>query len=303
MKIKCIDNRKTTLSVFALGFMLGIPNLTYADFKFTAIDVPGSALTEANGNSAKQIVGSYDDADGNTHGFILNKKDVFKKVDAPNSILTLLNEVNEEGQIVGTYADSTRLHGFFLDKGKGKIITLDPPGSIRSQGGGINEKGKIVGAYRTSDQRRHGYLWRNGVFTSFNVPNDHPVLGTVPLGINDRSEIVGNYVAGSGGILGPNDGRHGFLLSKDVYTQLDYPGAAFTVAQGINNEGEIVGQYFNDDDSGHGFFRSKKGIYTSIDITDATFTAAYSINDKGEIVGSFDDIDGNTHGYVGTPKD
>jgi probable HAF family extracellular repeat protein len=284
---------KSMLSAVAFCLVLSIPGLAYAAFNFTTIDVPGSTLTEANGNSTKQIVGDYDDVDGNKHGFILDKKGIFRKVDVPNAPLTLLNEVNEEGQIVGTYFDGTRLHGFFLNKGN--ITTLDPPGSIRSQGGGINEKGQVVGVYRTSDQKRHGYLWRNGVFTSFNVPNDHPVLGTVALGINDQGQIAGNYVD-------LNGDRHGFLLSKGIYTQLDFPGAAFTIAQGINNEGQIVGQYFNDDESGHGFLLSKKGGYTSIDIPDATFTAAFAINDKGEIVGSFDDVDGNTHGYVGIPK-
>ena len=291
---------RTTLKMLALVLMVSVPSLTYADFKFKTIDVPGSTLTEANGNSTKQIVGDYDDVDGNTHGFILDKKGTFRKVDAPNAIATLLNEVNEEGRIVGTYLDSTRLYGFVLDKGK--ITTLDPPGSIRSQGGGINEKGQIVGAYRTSDQKRHGYLWLNGVFASFNVPNDHPVLGTVPLGINDQGHVVGNFVELNGGQSNPNEGRHGFLLNKGIYTQLDFPGAAFTIAQGINNEGQIVGQYFNDDGSGHGFLRSKKGVYTSIDIPDATFTAAFSINDEGEFVGSYEDVDGKTHGYAGSPS-
>ena len=283
----------------ALSLVLSIPGLAYAEFNFTTIDVPGSTSTAANGNSTKQIVGGYDDAGGNTHGFILDKQGTFRKVDVPNVLSTQLNGVNEEGQIVGTYVDSTRLHGFFLNKGK--ITTLDPPNSIRSQGGFINAKGQIVGAYRTSDQKRHGYIWRNGVFTSFNVPNDHPVLGTVPLGINDRGQVVGNYVDGNGGLLGPNDGRHGFLLNKGIYTQLDVPGAAFTVAQGINNEGQIVGLYLNDDDSEHGFIWNKEGGYTTIDVPDGAWTDVYSINAEGKIVGAYGDVDGVTHGYVGRP--
>jgi probable HAF family extracellular repeat protein len=309
MKIKSIDSHKTTLNILALGLMLSIPQLTYADFKFTTIDVPKSTATNANGNSTKKIVGAYRDTEGNAHGFILDKKGEFRKVDEPNATDgdivvptpggTTLNEINEKDQMAGTFGDGKRLHGFFLDNGK--FITLDPPNSIRSQGGGINNRGQVAGSYRTSDNKRHGYLWRNGVFTIFNVPGDHPLFGTVPLGNNDRGQIVGNYVEANGGNTGPNEGRHGFLLSKGIYIQLDFPGAAFTVAQGINNQGEIVGQYFDDLDGsiGHGFLRSNKGIYTSIDLPNATFTAAFSINDKGQFVGSYDDVDGNTHGYVG----
>ena len=94
--------------------------------------------------------------------------------------------------------------------------------------------------------------------------------------------------------------RHGFLLSKGVYTTLDVPDAAFTVAQGINNAGQIVGLYVDRDDKEHGFVLSN-GVYTTIDVPNSTATAVFSINAQGAIVGSYDDADGVTHGFVGTP--
>ena len=65
------------------------------------------------------------------------------------------------------------------------------------------------------------------------------------------------------------------------FTTIDVPGAAFTVASGINNRGRIVGSY-----DGHGFLLDK-GTFTTIDVAGALETHALGINDRGEIVGFF----------------
>ena len=49
---------------------------------------------------------------------------------------------------------------------QGRFTTLDPPGSIRSQGGFINAQGQVVGTYRDANDRRHGFIWSKGVFTT-----------------------------------------------------------------------------------------------------------------------------------------
>jgi hypothetical protein len=48
-------------------------------------------------------------------------------------------------------------------------------------------------------------------------------------------EIVGEFT--SSGIT------HGFLLSQDVFSAIDVPGATSTNALGINESGDIVGAY------------------------------------------------------------
>jgi uncharacterized membrane protein len=93
--------------------------------------------------------------------------------------------------------------------------------------------------------------------------------------------------------------RHGFVLSKGVYTTLDVSGAAFTVAQGINNPGQIAGLYVDEEGTSHGFVLSE-GRYTTVDVPGSFWTEIYSINATGEIVGAFEDEDG-VHGFVGTP--
>jgi probable HAF family extracellular repeat protein len=155
-----------------------------------------------------------------------------------------------------------------------------------------------VGTYRTAGPVRHGFVWKNGVYTTFNVPNNHPMLGTVAFGINDRGQIVGDYVD----TVAPNAGkRRGFLLDNGVYTTFDFPGALLTVAEGINNAGTIVGAYVDAAQSQHGFVLSN-GVYTKIDVgvLNSINTAVNSINAIGEIAGSYDDA-GGTHGFVGRP--
>src|SRR5215469_5664576 len=55
-------------------------------------------------------------------------------------------------------------------------------------------------------------------------------------GINDKSQIVGDYTDVSGDHLG-------FLYSHGSYTTINFPGAVNTSASAINNAGDIIGHY------------------------------------------------------------
>ena len=58
---------------------------------------------------------------------------------------------------------------------------------------------------------------------------------------------------GNGGDAAPLK-DHGFLLDKGVFTSIDHPDAvAETVATGINNPGQILGQYIDAHGTEHGF--------------------------------------------------
>jgi probable HAF family extracellular repeat protein len=292
-----------------------IPAAYAAAFNFTTIDPPGSTYTGANANSTNAIAGEYHDTNDTIHGFILSKG-IYTTFDVPNVIFTQINGISANGSISGTYQipatytndEPKKLihyggHAFF--KKNGVLTTLDPPGSIKSQGGFNNAQGQAVGAYRSSDQKRHGFLWDRGNFITLNVPGDDPIWGTVAFGINDPGQIVGTYVD-------TNGSRHGFLLNKAGYTTLDPPDISpvpsLSVAEGINNAGQIVGFYVDGDGKTHGYILTN-GSYTTIDVNfpnvTVTGTWVYSINAKGEVAGAYDAIGGGdsvvTHGFVGTP--
>ena len=66
---------------------------------------------------------------------------------------------------------------------------------------------------------------------------------------------------------------------------------------GINPEGDVVGDYFAEDISQHGFLLSK-GKFTTIDVPGAGATVAADINPRGDIVGCYQDSSFNTHGFL-----
>ena len=112
--------------------------------------------------------------------------------------------------------------------------------------------------------------------------------------IDAKGQVVGTYRDAK------NIG-HGFVWTKGVFTTLDVPDAFLTSATGINDNGDIVGVYIDDEDFNlHGFVLSK-GVYTTLDVPGALWTDVYSINSKGEIVGAYFDAVGDAHGFVGTP--
>jgi probable HAF family extracellular repeat protein len=297
-KQHCLASVVAAKCIIALGLLLGITGLARAELAFTTIDVPGSSRTAVNGNSPNAIAGEYDDANGLTHGFIL-RGGAYKPINVPvPAAVTTINGIAANGQLVGTYIDTTGVPGVHAFFWGASFIPLNPPGSVRSQGGFLNAQGQVVGAYRTPDQKRHGFIWYKGTFSTFNVPNDHPLFGTVPQGINDRGDIVGSYVDVQGI-------RLGFLWRQGAYTTLRAPDAGngiapnhiATVALGTNNSGTVVGAYEDQKGQIHGFIW-KNGGYTKVDVPGSTYTAINSINAQGEIAGVYDDANGVTHGFV-----
>jgi uncharacterized membrane protein len=84
----------------------------------------------------------------------------------------------------------------------------------------------------------------------------------------------------------------GFLDNSGAFSNNFIPGPAANSARGINDAGDIVGDYSNG-----GFFYTGP-TYTPIDYPGATQTFANGINDSGEIVGTYCTFAGTCNGYV-----
>jgi probable HAF family extracellular repeat protein len=82
------------------------------------------------------------------------------------------------------------------------------------------------------------------------------------------------------------------------FTSLTYPGASWTSAADIGNEGKIVGQYTDAGGVYHGFSLSG-GVYTSLTYPGASRTLATGIgsNGGGTIAGWYADAGGLAHGF------
>ena len=178
------------------------------------------------------------------------------------------------------------------------------------------------------------------VITTF----DYPGAGnnTLPQKINERGDIVGEFIDSSGVVRGfvrfsdgsfsapivdPNDtvgfteGRginnsrtvagdyvisdgtvHSFLLSGGTFTEYDLPGALQTNLLGINEPGDLTGTF----DPGNGIFQAfidRGGTITSYSVPGALLTLAYEINNSKKLtVGYFVDASGILHGQYPGPQ-
>ena len=78
------------------------------------------------------------------------------------------------------------------------------------------------------------------------------------------------------------------------------PGAAATFAYGINNSGNIVGEFLDLSGNAHAFL-DVGGNFTEIALLAPSKPQAGGINDSGQIVGELQDSNGNGHGFLATP--
>jgi hypothetical protein len=86
---------------------------------------------------------------------------------------------------------------------------------------------------------------------------------------------------------GPRAEVPGFVLEKGRYRAFDSPAPNIDLfPSGINDRGEITGEFLRDDGES-GLFRDRRGGISSFDVPGAKGTEAVRINDHGQIVGEY----------------
>jgi len=287
------------LAVAALWLVGQVPTHVSSaeqEYTFHAIDVPAELgdYTSAYGiNNVGAIVGNFLTVQGEFDGFIFQKGD-FTDVAVPGAAPDgrgPLNDVNDLGQAVGSFneADTGVVKSFLRTKsGQIKVLPEAAPGAWLTEATGINNAGVVVGFLIDADERYHGFVLREGKYTTYQYPD---ALRTLFTRINDRGQIVGIQADAEGS-------RHGFLLQNAVTTSIDVPGAVSTRCTGINHRGDIVGWYEDADRTAHGFLL-QGDKYTDIDFPGAADSAALGINNHGVIVGTYD---GFTRGMIAIPS-
>jgi uncharacterized membrane protein len=208
------------------------------------------------------------------------------------------------------------------------FTTIDVPGAIHTAVYGINTNGEVTGIYANADGSGGGFSIIDGNLSLFQYPGGDD---TLPIGINDSRVISGSsFVNNYSEIVS-------FLYDGTTFTTIQAPGNTVTLANGINNAGEIVGGYGTLDTTkafirigtrfktipapgnynnayGNGVnnvrqivgstdeaaFLYSHGKFKRIAVPGAIHTSAWGINDKGVIVGSYDACSPGCadHGYV-----
>jgi probable HAF family extracellular repeat protein len=116
-------------------------------------------------------------------------------------------------------------------------------------------------------------------------------------GVNNAGTIVGQFTDNASGTA------PGFVDHNGAFTTLNpVLNAVVTNAQGINNEGEVVGFYSTDGAHQHGFlFNTTTDQYTLLadpNVPNLFLTQFLGINDNGLAVGYYQDIAGDQHGFL-----
>ncbi len=205
---------------------------------FTNENFPGSAQTQVIAiNNKGKTAGFYIDAAGITHGFFA-KGGVFSKIDFPGQPFNQTLGANDVGQTVGYYstkADGSGPDHAYINDNIGNVFELFViQGSVSAQAVGVNNLGNVCGFTVDKAGVNHGWLRVQGTFTILDFPGS---TGTQALGVNNKGIVVGSYTDATGN-------SHGFTYNSvtPAWTSIDDPnGIGTTVANGINDAGDLVG--------------------------------------------------------------
>lgn len=219
---------------------------------FSAIDFPDASFTAARAINARgDIVGRFDDASGNEHGFLL-RDGQFTAIDYPGASATTARGINNSGDITGRHFDDAGNENGFILK-DGIFHTHRVPHSCSTDVWMAMDDGRVaVGDFCTdADNGIHGYV-RNqpGQFQIVDFPGAGSPC-TALRWINERGDIVGVYANTLDECYAFQ--AHGFVLRRGEYLAFDFPGAAYTDAFAINDDGEIVGDFTDQHGNHHGF--------------------------------------------------
>lgn len=248
----------------------------------------------------------------------------------PGGFASFAIAVNNRAQVVGASRTANRdVHAFLWQDGEmtdlGTLLATDHQSVAR----GINSRDQVVGNSSTAIgdpplPPNRAFVMRDSVFT------DLGTLGgnwAIAFSINERDQIVGGSFTSSGEL-------HAFLWQDGTMTDLGtlggassvlqpplpascnlqpHPGAfggavvgAFSLANGINNRGQVVGRSIAAGGADHAFIWHK-GVMADLNNSIPSNSGwllleAAAINDAGEIVG-FGLINGQTRAFLLTPTD
>ena len=259
--------------------------------KFTTINDPNASETKGGTllnsiNTQGVGVGQYWDSKGVSHAYFRSVGGTFASFDAPGAGTnagqgTQAWGLSDDGStMTGTFVDSKNVsHGFIRTK-NGGFTTIDDPnagsgpplpkpsflgtrdlGTVYLVGpfGGIYQ-----GAYVDAKGVNHGFLYKNGTYTTIDDPyaGIKPEQGTITVDYNLAGVVLGYYAAANGLI-------HGFTYKNGTYTAVpDAPGAGTNPGQGtepgvITNMGTIIGSYINAKGNSVGYI-DRDGIYANL---------------------------------------
>jgi hypothetical protein len=248
----------------------------YQGGTITKFDVPHATSTVPTGmDDTGDVVGAYQDTQGNHHGFIRSAAGAYTTVDLPGSAYNALSAINQKGVAVGVGLDSSsNLEIFTYDTG---VFTTIVDNGMSPIPVAINSHGAVAGYYEPPRARESSFLYKAGTITPIPLKNAQFVQS---FAINAKGVVVGQAVDGesvqvgfvyahgrtrtylapgaastyfdgindTGVISGAafdssNNPLGGVVLDHGDFSFLNVPNETGTGALGINNSGQVIGNY------------------------------------------------------------
>jgi probable HAF family extracellular repeat protein len=272
-------------------------------------------------NASGQVTGySFTATSGVFHAFVTSPPyTAMTEVGTLGGAWSGANGINDAGQITGYSAISSdgTFHAFVASPPYSTMIDLGTLGGTFSGSFAINNSGQVTGwAYRTNGNTEHAIV----ISPPYTAMIDLGTLGgseSVGQAINNSGQIAGYYIIPVGNnCLNPppaTDCLKGILIPPP-YTALTDLGTLgggayfsdFSVANGINTSGQIVGSsYINPTTGEDGFLYSNGsmvGLSTLIPSGSGwKIESAAAINDVGQITGVGYNPNGVQHAYLLSP--
>jgi hypothetical protein len=233
----------------------------------------------------------------------------YQPISFPGSVQTQLTGLNDTGVQVGFWSATAGAVdgnvggnlGGYLDNGRFQAVSFPARDGARPPANqllGVNDHDIAVGFYTDDRGFDHGYQYAIATrrFTGVTVPGASSVVaaainnpGRVAGFFTDRAGVTEGFVLGPGGQL----------------SVLSVPRATMTQALGLNDSGEVVGDYqlgTGNRATRHGFtWTERYGFRTVNGPEGAVSTTINGINNAGDLVGYYTDTAGRTDGLLATP--
>jgi hypothetical protein len=225
----------------------------------------------------------------------------------PGSVQTQVIGINNTGVTVGFWSKQNTANntnnnfGFYWWHGQFHNVNFPTRNNASppvNQLLGVNDAGIAVGFYTDAAGVNHGYEFSVNSHVFFRVTDPgNSGASLTAAAINDHGDVAGFYNKTASQVDGFLKWRNG------TFVTLAFPGAASTQATGVNDFGEVVGNYTVGSGNAavtHGF-TWRGGKFTTVDVTSASSTVINGVNDLGDLVGFYTDAKGNTDGLLALP--
>jgi len=189
----------------------------------------------------------------------------------------------------------------FLWTEAGGIDDLGNLGGGTSYAAAINAAGVVVGASQTANQVLHAFVWNqgSGMQDLMNLARKTcPTCDSQALGVNNNGVIVGAVAGDDGGAY-----PWAFVYKNGNVVNLGDLGGSGklrgSVAFGINESGQVVGEAWTPTGTRHPFLWTRTGGMQDLGIlANANECYAFGVNDSAQVVGYCLMLDGTVRAFI-----